>query len=63
MKLRKICQDCVGKKDCLPANEDNWRDCRGKSYLKSNPKLFNKLKKNSKEVQSKIIPPTKVGGF
>ena len=50
MKLRKICQDCVGKKDCLPANEDNWRDCRGKSYLKSNPKLFNKLKKNSKEV-------------
>jgi hypothetical protein len=52
MKLRKICFDCIGKQDCEKSNESNWEDCRGKSKLKKNIKLFNTLSSNSKMIMT-----------
>ena len=51
--VRKICYSCQGKDECITDTEENWKDCRGKSYLKNdiyNPKLIKKLSKNSVEV-------------
>lgn len=53
MKLRQICYDCQGRFECVKAGEDNWLDCRGKSYFKDpyyNPKLMKELMKKSVEV-------------
>ena len=53
MKLRKICLSCQGRRECIKSSEDNWKDCRGKSYFKEpiyNPKLMKKLIKKSEEV-------------
>lgn len=53
MKLRKKCYDCEGRFRCKESSETNWKDCRGKSYLKDrlyNPKLMKALLENSVEV-------------